>query len=213
MGIRDFASPEPDSRQRYATDGHMTDPAFSDEETAFRAAFGLLLQLARQREGLKAVEVGQRINKSADAYGRYESGERLPSAYWMAKLMRELRITGDEIVRCVEDPAAVRWALELTRRRQSDLQLARNLEIFERSIHGESYKAMAARYHVNYSLISEALKSTALLLVRPEYLQGAAPPPPHEFTNVYERREHRAFWKRQIARARGRLARASDSAR
>lgn len=77
----------------------------------------------------------------------------------------------------------------------------RALNMFERSLAGETFKEMSSDFGVTAGRCAHLVRWTASLLLHPKRLQGDVPLD-HDFYSAIERRTHPEFWRRQIDKAR-----------
>lgn len=76
----------------------------------------------------------------------------------------------------------------------------RALRMLERSLEGATYALIARENALSTGRVGQLVHYTARLLLAPKRLQGDIPPD-HDWTSVIARRNHFAFWQRQIQKA------------
>lgn len=77
----------------------------------------------------------------------------------------------------------------------------RSLRLLERTLDGATLQQCGAEFGLHFTSVSQLVGGITEALLSPERLRGEKPPP-HNYTVGSERRRHREFWRRQIARAR-----------
>jgi transcriptional regulator with XRE-family HTH domain len=74
------------------------------------ATIGIAARTARQRAKLTQADVAERVDLSAEVYGRLERGNMLPSVETLRRLSAALAVSADELLGLAHDRKASRFA-------------------------------------------------------------------------------------------------------